>query len=194
MTKDSARIGFTLPEILIASAISTLVVLGAVSVYLYISKDGKALNSQVEFNSLASELSVSFVSEIETNYCVRVDDDWHGVKLCSIDRSPDDDDIPWIGYEPGNTIKDSCIVLRPNGPHSNVGKRILCNWVSPPDDSAEGKMFKPISGVAVQLSVHIGDGKPSAAGEEGHPTEDTTGPGRQGVNLTVVGSCHDIRR
>lgn len=186
MTHKRSKSGFTMTEILIASAISTLVIFGAISVYLYISKDGKALNAQVEFNSLASVLEFSFVNEIEPMYCVRVDHDGLGVKLCASGQNPDDEDIPWIGYAPGDTTKDCRIVFHPHGKESDENERTLCNWVSRSDNPRETKMFRPLSGIAVQLSVHIGDGP--------NPEDDVTGPGRQGVNLTVVGSCHDIRR
>ena len=45
-----------------------------------------------------------------------------------------------------------------------------------------------MTGSSVALCVHVGD--PPLGSTE----PDTTGPGRQGMNVTVIGSCRNLKR
>lgn len=174
------RGGFTLVEIMIASFVATMVIAGACSVYMFISRDGRALNAQMEFNSKARALRLAFYNAVEGNQYARVDVDGTAVRLVAAA----DESEYWLVYLEGDSPETSRIVFRPNGRNDETGERTLCDWVGPCDDHSN--VFRPISGLAVQLSVHVGD-------DEGGSIQ-KTGPGRQGVNLKVVASCHDIRR
>ena len=188
------RNGFTLPEVLIASAVGLSVVAAVLSLYLFLSGEGRALRSQVMFNGQARILQTAFVDLIEANYCLLVDEDNLGVSVY-----PDEATLAggseqaagyasWIGYEAGDTVRESKIVYRPNGKTKAEGdpERVLCEWVGPADDGEP--MFRLVTGLSVALSAHIGD--PPVGSTE----PDTTGPGRQGMNVVVIGACRNLRR
>lgn len=173
------RLGFTLAELVVATGLSTLVAGSAISVFLFVSKDGRALNAQIEFSQLARSLQSEFIEKIEACKCLRLDVDMKGVLLYDANEQES-----WIGYREGTSVRDGKILYRPHGKDSRQGERTLCTWVSPSDSGAQP--FELYSGVSVGLNVHIGD---AAEGEA-----DSTGPGRQGVDVQIIGSCHDLRR
>ena len=102
-----------------------------------------------------------------------------------VGRSEADSFAEWIGYEEGSTVAASRIVHRPNGKGNNP-VRVLCDWVSPADSGEP--VFHIVTGSSVALCAHIGD-PPVASGER-----DVTGPGRQGMNVVVIGSCRNLKR
>ena len=188
--KRNSRSGFTLAEVLIASAVGMTTVAAALSLYLFLSGEGRALRAQVEFNNQARVLQTSFEDLVEGNYRLLVDADNLGVSLypneaALIGRVGADDLAEWVGYEAGETVRASKIVHRPNG-KGVAPARTLCEWVAPADDG--GPMFHIVTGSSVALSVHVGD--PPVSSSE----PDTTGPGRQGMNVTVIGSCRNLKR
>jgi hypothetical protein len=188
--KEKARSGFTLAEVLIASATGMTIVAATLSLYLFLSGEGRALRYQVEFNNKARVLQTAFEDLVEGNYCLLVDADNRGVSVypneaAMVGRSEADSFAEWIGYEEGSTVAASRIVHRPNGKGNNP-VRVLCDWVSPADSGEP--VFHIVTGSSVALCAHIGD-PPVASGER-----DVTGPGRQGMNVVVIGSCRNLKR
>lgn len=188
--KEKARSGFTLAEVLIASATGMTIVAATLSLYLFLSGEGRALRYQVEFNNKARVLQTAFEDLVEGNYCLLVDADNRGVSVypneaAMVGRSEADSFAEWIGYEEGSTVAASRIVHRPNG-KGNDPVRVLCDWVSPADSGEP--VFHIVTGSSVALCAHIGD-PPVASGER-----DVTGPGRQGMNVVVIGSCRNLKR
>ena len=100
---------------------------------------------------------------------------------------PDGDSLKyeWIVYEEGPTVRESRIVHRRNG-KGNDPARTLCEWVGPADSGIP--MFRLVTGVSVALAAHIGD--PAVGSAE----RDTTGPGRQGMDVVVIGACRNLKR
>jgi len=186
------RGGFTLAEVLIASATGITIVTAVLSLYLFLSDQGRALRSQVEFNNQSRILQTAFVDLVEANFCLLVDDDNRGVRLYSDEASleaaasgDEEDTAEWIGYEEGATIRESRIVYRKNG-KGNAPARTLCEWVAPADNGTP--MFRLVTGISVALTAHVGD--PSIESTE----PDVTGPGRQGMDVVVIGSCRNLKR
>ena len=190
MTTDT-RSGFTFAEVLIASATGMTIVAAVLSLYLFLSGEGRALRHQVEFNNKARVLQTAFEDLVEANYCLLVDADNLGVSLYPnevvIAGGTDESDASatWIGYEAGETVRESRIVYRANGKGEDPA-RVLCEWVAPADDGEP--MFRLMTGVSVALCAHIGD--PPVTSTE----RDVTGPGRQGMNIVVIGSCRNLKR
>ena len=189
--KSAARAGFTLLEVMIASAVGMTIVVAVLSLYLFLSGEGRALRHQVEFNNKARVLQTTFEDLVEANWCLLVDADNLGVSLypdeASLAGGLDEANelASWIGYEAGPTVRESRIVYRRNGKGTDPA-RVLCEWIGPADGGA--LMFVPVTGVSVALCAHIGD--PPVGSTE----PDTTGPGRQGMNVTVIGSCRNLKR
>ena len=186
------RAGFTLAEVLIASAADSIIVAAVLSLYLFLSNAGRALRSQVEFNNQARVLQAAFVDLVEANFCLLVDADNRGVRLYSDESAleaaasgDEEDTAEWIGYEEGPTVRESRIVHRRNG-KGNDPARTLCEWVGPADSGIP--MFRLVTGVSVALSAHVGD--PAIGSSE----RDTTGPGRQGMDVVVIGACRNLKR
>jgi hypothetical protein len=189
--KTNARSGFTLLEVMIASAVGMTIIAAVLSLYLFLSGEGRAIRFQVEFSNKARVLQTTFEDLVEGNYCLLVDEDNLGVSIypneaAMVRASTDAEDLSeWIGYEAGSTIAGSQIVHRPNG-KGNDPARVLCDWVAPADSGEP--VFHIVTGSSVALNVHIGD-PPVGSAEP-----DTTGPGRQGMNVTVIGSCRNLKR
>ena len=186
------RAGFTLAEVLIASAADSIIVAAVLSLYLFLSNAGRALRSQVEFNNQARVLQAAFVDLVEANFCLLVDADNRGVRLYSDESAleaaasgDEEDTAEWIGYEEGPTVRESRIVHRRNG-KGNDPARTLCEWVGPADSGIP--MFRLVTGVSVALSAHVGD--PAIGSSE----RDTTGPGRPGMDVVVIGACRNLKR
>ena len=186
------RAGFTLAEVLIASAAGSIIVAAVLSLYLFLSNAGRALRSQVEFNNQARVLQAAFVDLVEANFCLLVDADNRGVRLYSDESAleaaasgDEEDTAEWIGYEEGPSIRESRIVHRRNG-KGNDPARTLCEWVGPADSGIP--MFRLVTGVSVALAAHVGD--PAIGSAE----RDTTGPGRQGMDVVVIGACRNLKR
>ena len=186
------RAGFTLAEVLIASAAGSIIVAAVLSLYLFLSNAGRALRSQVEFNNQARVLQSAFVDLVEANFCLLVDADNRGVRLYSDESAleaaasgDEEDTAEWIGYEEGPSIRESRIVHRRNG-KGNDPARTLCEWVGPADSGIP--MFRLVTGVSVALAAHVGD--PAIGSAE----RDTTGPGRQGMDVVVIGACRNLKR
>ena len=191
-TAARRRAGFTLAEVLIASAAGSIIVAAVLSLYLFLSNAGRALRSQVEFNNQARVLQAAFVDLVEANFCLLVDADNRGVRLYSDESAleaaasgDEEDTAEWIGYEEGPTVRESRIVHRRNG-KGNDPARTLCKWVGPPDSGIP--MFRLVTGVPVALAAHVGD--PAIGSSE----RDTTGPGRQGMDVVVIGACRNLKR
>ncbi len=179
------RGGFTLAEVLIASSTGLAVVAATLSLYLFLSKEGKALRSQVEFNNQARVLQTRFVDLVEGNYCLLVDPDNRGVSLYANETAAAIGQEEWIGYLAGSSVRTSRIVYRPGGKDDEETQSTICEWVGPADDGEP--MFRLVTGASVALSAHIGD-PPVGAGA------DETGPGRQGMNVVVIGACRNLKR
>ncbi len=187
----AARGGFTLAEVLIASATGMTIVAAVLSLYIFLSGQGRSLRSQVAFNGQARILQTSFVDIVEASSCLLVDDDNLGVSLfpsetaMSASNNSTEYESEWVGYEAGATVRESKIVYRPNGKDTEP-VRTLCEWVGPADDGEP--MFRLVTGVSVALCAHVGD--PAVGSTE----PDTTGPGRQGMNVIVIGACRNLKR
>ena len=167
------------------------IVAAVLSLYLFLSGEGRALRHQVEFNNKARVLQTSFEDLVEANFCLLVDADNLGVSLYPsevlIAGGPLESEelASWIGYEAGSTIAESRIVYRANGKGVDPA-RVLCEWVAPADDGEP--MFRLVTGSSVALCAHIGD--PPVTSSE----RDVTGPGRQGMNIVVIGACRNLKR
>ncbi len=176
--------GFTLPEFLIAMAIGLGVLAAAASAYLFISKNGKALTSQITFSDKARVLQARFVELVERSSSLLTDGTPYGIEL-SVNGEEE-----WIGYIEDNDPAQSAIIYRPNGKDSTDGQQILCTNVGPAYavDGESPDMFTQLHSKqrsAILLNVHIGDSETGT---------DTTGPGRQGVVVSIVASSRDLRR
>ena len=187
----NAKSGFTFAEVLIASATGMTIVAAVLSLYLFLSGEGRALRYQVSFSNKARVLQAAFEDLVEANYCLLVDADNLGVTVFPNEASMAGSSAEaealseWIGYEAGSTIAASRIIHRPNG-KGNDPARVLCDWVGPADSGEP--ILHVVTGSSVALTVHVGD--PPVGSTE----PDTTGPGRQGMNVTVIGSCRNLKR
>jgi prepilin-type N-terminal cleavage/methylation domain-containing protein len=176
--------GFTLPEFMIAMAIGLGVLAAAGSAYLFVSKNGKALSSQIAFSDKARVLQSRFIELVESSSSLITDGTPNGIELLV------NGETEWIGYIANDDPAQSAIVYRPNGKESAEGQQILCTNVGPAYkvDGETPDMFTPLSSTqrsAILLNVHIGDPESGT---------DTTGPGRQGVVVSIVASSRDLRR
>lgn len=185
--------GFTLPEFMIAMSIGLGVLAAAGSAYLFISKNGKALEAQIDFSNQARILQARFTEIVEQSHHLRVDDSQSGGVGPGIeifDSGDLDSANPhWIGFVNGGTSVTACIVYRPNGRSSSEGEQILCTHVGPAYlvDGEEPPMFEIISGHSVLMNIHIGDSDAADAVDE-------TGPGRQGMVVSIIGTSRDLAR
>lgn len=176
--------GFTLPEFMIAMAIGLGVLAAAGSAYLFISKNGRALTSQISFSDKARVLQSRFIELVEKSSSLMTDGTPNGIELLV------NGETEWIGYIANDDPAQSTMVYRPNGKDSAVGEQVLCTNVGPAYevDGESPDMFTLLSvkqRSAVLLNVHIGDPQSGT---------DTTGPGRQGVVVSIVASSRDVRR
>ncbi len=176
--------GFTLPEFMIAMAIGLGVLAAAGSAYLFISNNGRALTSQISFGDKARVLQARFVELVEKSSSLLTDGTPNGIDLLVNGENE------WIGYIESDDPTQSAIVYRPNGKDSTEGEQTLCTNIGPAYE-VEGEspqMFEILATrqrSAVLLNVHIGDSESGT---------DTTGPGRQGVVVSIVASSRDVRR
>ena len=185
--------GFTLPEFMIAMSIGLGVLAAAGSAYLFVTRNGKALESQIEFSNKARILQSRFTELVELSHHLRIDDVASagvgpGVEIFAQDDL-DSASPGWIGFVNGGTLATSCIVYRPNGRGSSTGEQTLCTHVGPAY-SVEGEeppMFEIISGHSVLMNIHIGDSDATGAVDE-------TGPGRQGMVVSIIGTSRNLAR
>ena len=190
---DKGRNGFTLPEFMIAMSIGLGILAAAGSAYLFVTKNGKALESQIEFSNKARVLQSRFTELVELSHHLRVDDVESGSLGPGIEIFDADDldssNPHWIGFVNGGTLATSLIVYRPNGRSSTVGEQVLCTHVGPAYlvDGEEPPMFEIISGHTVLMNIHIGDSDATDAVDE-------TGPGRQGMVVSIIGTSRNLGR
>lgn len=176
--------GFTLPEFMIAMAIGLGVLAAAGSAYLFISKNGRALAFQISFSDKARVLQSRFIELVEKSSSLMTDGTPNGIELQV------NGETEWIGYIENEDPAQSAIIYRPNGKDSTLRQQILCTNVGPAYevDGESPDMFTLLSvkqRSAVLLNLHIGDPESGT---------DTTGPGRQGVVVSIVASSRDVRR
>ncbi len=176
--------GFTLPEFMIAMAIGLGVLAAAGSAYLFISKNGRALTFQISFSDKARVLQSRFIELVEKSSSLMTDGTPNGIELQV------NGETEWIGYIENEDPAQSAIIYRPNGKDSTLRQQILCTNVGPAYevDGESPDMFTLLSvkqRSAVLLNLHIGDPESGT---------DTTGPGRQGVVVSIVASSRDVRR
>ena len=176
--------GFTLPEFMIAMAIGLGVLAAASSAYLFISNNGRALTSQISFSDKARILQSRFVARGERSSSLLTDGTPNGIDLLVNGENE------WIGFIENTDPAQSAIVYRPNGKDSADEQQILCTNVGPAYevDGETPPIFEVLAvqkRSAVLLNVHIGDSESGT---------DTTGPGRQGVVVSIVASSRDRRR
>ncbi len=190
---DKCRNGFTLPEFMIAMSIGLGVLAAAGSAYLFVTKNGKALESQIDFSNKARVLQSRFTEIVEQSHHLRVDDVevggvGPGIEIFDADDL-DSSNPHWIGYVNGDTLAASLIVYRPGGRNSSSGEQILCSHVGPAYlvDGEEPPMFEIISGHTVLMNIHIGDSDAADAVDE-------TGPGRQGMAVSIIGTSRNLGR
>ena len=176
--------GFTLPEFMIAMSIGLGVLAAAGSAYLFISKNGRALTFQISFSDKARVLQSRFIELVEKSSSLITDGTPNGIELQV------NGETEWIGYIENEDPAQSAIVYRPNGKDSTDRQQVLCTNVGPAYevDGESPDMFTLLSvkqRSAVLLNLHIGDPESGT---------DTTGPGRQGVVVSIVASSRDVRR
>ncbi len=176
--------GFTLPEFMIAMAIGLGVLAAAGSAYLFLSNNGRALTSQISFSDKARVLQARFVELVERSSSLITDGTPNGIDL--LVNGEDE----WIGFIENTDPAQSVIAYRPHGRDNAEGQQILCTNVGPAYE-VEGESPQMFEILATQqrssvlLNVHIGDSETGT---------DTTGPGRQGVVVSIVASSRDVRR
>ncbi len=175
---------FTLPEFMIAMAIGFGVLAAAGSAYLFISKNGRALTAQISFSDKARVLQSRFVELVERSSSMVADGTPNGIDLLV------DGETEWLGYIENEDPSQSAIVYRPNGKDSTDRQQILCTNVGPAYtvNGEAPQMFEILATQqrsAVLMNVHVGDSETGT---------DTTGPGRQGVVVSIVASSRDLRR
>ena len=176
--------GFTLPEFMIAMAIGLGVLAAAGAANLFLSNNGRALTSQISFSDKARVLQARFVELVERSSSISTDGTQNGITF------PVNGEDEWIGYVGNTDPALSAIVYRPHGMDDDAGQQILCSHVGPAYsvDGETPDMFTILSGKnrsSVLLNVHVGDAETGT---------DTTGPGRQGVVVSIVASSRDLRR
>ena len=190
---DKSKNGFTLPEFIIAMSIGLGVLAAAGSAYLFISKNGKALESQIDFSNKARVLQSRFTELVERSHHLRIDDveaSGVGPGIEIFDHDDLDSANPgWIGYVNGGTLATSRIVYRPRGRGNATREQTLCTHVGPAYlvDGEEPPMFEIISGHSVLMNIHIGDSDAADAVDE-------TGPGRQGMVVSIIGTSRNLTR
>ena len=190
---DKCRKGFTLPEFMIAMSIGLGVIAAAGSAYLFVAKNGKALESQIDFSNKARVLQSRFTEIVERSHHLRVDDVESGGVGPGVEIFDADDldsaNPHWIGYVNGGTPAASRIVYRPGGRNDQNGEQTLCTHAGPAYlvNGAEPPMFEIISGHTVLMNIHIGDSDAAGAVDE-------TGPGRQGMAVSIIGTSRNLGR
>ncbi len=190
---DKGKKGFTLPEFMIAMSIGLGVLAAAGSAYLFITKNGKALEAQIDFSNKARILQSRFTELVELSHHLRIDDTeaagvGPGIEIFAHDDL--DSAYPsWIGYVNGGNLETSRIVYRPHGRSSAIDEQTLCTHVGPAYlvDGEEPPMFEIISGHSVLMNIHIGDSDAADAVDE-------TGPGRQGMVVSIIGTSRNLAR
>lgn len=177
---------FSLPELMISLAIGFGVIAATASAYLFFSKNGKAVEWQIDFSNKYRALYSRFTDLVEKGSKLEIDDSNHEGVYINLPEYPD----AWIGYvNDGSTEGDSSlsnckIVYRREGKNKsgNDPEEVLCTHVSPVDSSSP--MFRILGNKTVILNVNIGDNSSYA---------DTTGPGYQGLSVSIVCSCRNLR-
>ncbi len=185
--------GFSLTELMIAMAIGLGVLAAALTAYLFITKNGRALAAQVAFSDQARVLQSRFTELVELSHHLRIDAVETGAVGPGVEIFMEDDndsEAPeWIGYVGGGSLATSSIVYRPNGRSSTSEEQVLCTHVGPAYSvaGANPPMFEIVSGHAVLMNIHIGDSDAADA-------VDDTGPGRQGMAVSIVATSRNQRR
>lgn len=175
------RSAFSLVELLIAMGLGFGLIAATFSAYIFITRNGKSLESQVSFNDIYRSLHAEYTEVIEESRNVEADSDDRGITVTFLDES-----TIWIGYVEGADAESSKIVIRPNGRSSASEEQVLCKFASPVyyEGGNEIPMFM-ICGHSAILNVHIGDRQGAA---------DTTGPGYQGIVASIAASSRNLRR
>lgn len=184
-TSRHPRAGFTLTELMIAMGIGFGVIAATFSAYLFITRNGKSLESQIEFSDMYRGLYAKYTEIIEESRNVAADDDYRGVTISYLEG---DGDPIWLGYIEGADVASSKLVVRPEGRSSAAGEVVLCNYISPIyDENGDAAPMFTIYGHSVVLNAHIGDS--TRAGDP-----DTTGPGCQGLVVSIAASSRNLKR
>ena len=179
--ETSPNNGFTLPEFMIAMSIGLAVLAAAASAYLFLSKNGRALTSQIAFSDEARVLQARFVELVESSSSINTDETQDGIVLQIGNNEA------WIGFIDNDDPALAAIVYRPQGKDSAIRQHILCTHVCPAYSVEEEspKIFEALPGKTVLMNLHVGDSEYGS---------DTTGPGRQGVVVSIVASSRKLRR
>ena len=175
--------GFTLPEFIIAMSIGLGVLAATGSAYLFLSQNGRALESQIRFSDKARVLQARFTEIVESSYTLDPDGSDEGFTFRRRGQEWDH----WIGFVAGADAASSAIVYRPYGKNDPDGQETLCTHVGTAYavDGEPPPMFEGVAPNAILMNVYIGDAENET---------DTTGPGRQGLAVSIVGTSRDKGR
>ncbi|MCK5849359.1 MAG: type II secretion system protein [Kiritimatiellae bacterium] len=178
------RSGYTLLEVMVSSAIMSLVVTAAMSAFWFAGRMTRAGGYQVEFNAMGRIASQKITRYIENGRAVAVSS--NGLDIMQVDlrcsrlfyRDADGD---------SSTIEDNCIVYDPD--ISSAGKeKILCSHVTPIDEEPIFSIIPSTPNVA-KMKFHVGDGTNIQ-----HTSFSGTGQGYQGLEIRVSATPRNLQR
>ena len=185
--RSYARSGFTLPEVMIACGIFSLVILGVFTAFSHSTRWTRAGTSQVQFLGNARVGAETVVALIERGKAFSVTT--NGVKVLFPDLS-----YGTIFFDAGDgdvgSVEDNRLVYDPI-PATSGDEYTICEYVRPVDGDAVSNMFQVVlsSPNAVRIRFHVGDGtNVNDAAFSG------TGQGYQGTEVRISASPRNLQK
>lgn len=178
------RMGFTLTELMIATALASLVAAGGYAAFSYAMRYVLAGGYQVQFNTAARMSSQKIIQYVEQGKAVGVTT--NGLNIMTVNLK-----CARISFDRGDgdlsTVQDNRLIYDPDVEVAG-NEKTICRYVSP----IEGEqMFSIVASCpnAARVCFHVGDGTnvldKSFSG---------TGPGYQGVEVRVSAAPRNIQR
>ena len=179
----SGRGGFTLMETLVSTSIGMMVLIATLSTFIYSARHGGALRYQIDFNGEARSLTIKYTDIIERTKGALVEDN-NSVLLEYTDGGKGH--IRYIDQDNDeSTLEDNVIVYIEDDKEPDKTKT-LCTYALPIGDIPVFRLFNGTKTMC--LTVHIGDADKNSG------IKDTTGPGRQGVEVHISAESRNMQR
>jgi prepilin-type N-terminal cleavage/methylation domain-containing protein len=181
------RQGFTLAEIVIATALSTLVAAGAFMAFGFAIRNVLAGGYQVQFNYSARIAGEKIAQYIEDGKTVGISSNGTGLDIITVNMI--NSRIYYVRGSNPNTVQSNKLMYVPNVANSNVGVKTLCTYVRPLDDGTPMFSILTMCPNAARVCFHVGDGTNMQ-----DRSFSGTGPGYQGVEVRMSATPRNIQR